>query len=144
MGMFGYLYFLTTSTLLSPTEPRYLLRLHLGLPINPLSTSCNCCGHTISSLVEKAGDHALCCVRAGYVKRHYVICDQVRYLLASGFFRSFTEVPVYHDRSLRVDLVVDEFHEGRSLCLDVHITHSLTHRLRERSLVEAEERKLTT
>ena len=57
---------------------------------------------------------------------------------------SLHEVPVNHDRSFRVDLVVDEFHEGRFLCLHVHITHSLTHRLRERSLVEAEQRKLTT
>ena len=76
------------------------------------------------SVADRSGDHALCCVKAGYVRRHYLICDEIRYVLSSAGLRNSSEVYVDQHRSLRVDLVVNNFEDGNSLCLDVQISHS--------------------
>ena len=83
----------------------------------------------------------LCCVKSGYVRRHYTICDEMRYLLTAAGLRCSSEIYVDQQRSLRIDLLVDRFYQGQSLALDVHITHALSHRIGTAALVEAEQQK---
>ena len=86
------------------------------------ASACHCCHKDIISESDMAGDHALCCVKSGYVRRHYILCNQVRYLLTSA-----TTSEEYLDqlKTLRVDLVAVNFAEGASDALDISITHSL-------------------
>ena len=84
---------------------------------------------------------ALCCVKSGYVRCHYTICDEMRYLLTAAGLRCSSEIYVDQQRSLRIDLLVDRFYQGQSLARDVHITHALSHRLGTAALVEAEQQK---
>ena len=108
-------------TLLSNMELRYLLCFRLGLTISATTSQCNCCHKTLLSVADRSSDHTLCCVKAGYVRRHYLICDDIRYVLTYAGLRNSSEVYVDQHRSLQVDLVMDNFEDGKSLCLDVQI-----------------------
>ena len=76
------------------------------------ASACHCCHKDIISETDMAGDHALCCVKSGYVRRHYILCNQVRYLLTSAAISTTSEEYLDQRKTLRVDLVAVDFTEG--------------------------------
>ena len=129
-------------TLLPSTDFRFLLKFRLG--ISPLSaaSTCNSCHREFSLDADLAGDHALCCVKSGYVRRHYVLCNHLRYLLTTAGISTSSEVYVDQRKTLRIDLLATAFGEGVSEALDISITHSLTSRWAENAIAEVESKKI--
>ena len=62
------------------------------------------CDKQLTTVEELAGDHCICCVKAGYVKRHYLMCNEIQYLLSTSGLIARPEQYVDHQHSLRVDL----------------------------------------
>ena len=102
------------------------------------ASACHCFHKDIISETDMAGDHALCCVKSGYVRRHYILCNQVRYLLTSAGISTTSEEYLDQRKTLRVDLVAVDFTEGASEALDISITHSLSSRFTESAVAEVE------
>ena len=111
--------------MLSSSELRLLLRFRLGIPLCSASRLCNCCDKQLTTVEELAGDHSICCVKAGYVKRHYLMCNEIQYLLSTSGLIARPEQYVDNQHSLRVDLAVQAFDAEGPLALDVQVLHAL-------------------
>ena len=129
-------------TLLSSSELRLLLRFRLGIPLCSASRLCNCCDKQLTTVEELAGDHSICCVKAGYVKRHYLMCNEIQYLLSTSGLIARPEQYVDHQHSLRVDLAVQAFDAEGPLALDVQVLYALSHRLGDCAVADAERKKI--
>ena len=75
------------------------------------------------------------------VHRHYVMCDHLKYLLTVAGLRWEAEIYVNAQRSLRADLVVHSFVDGKPLALDVQVVHGLSSRLGEEAVAKGENDK---
>ena len=128
-------------TLVSSAEFRLLLRFRLGITLSASPRLCGCCHKLLSAPEELKGDHAICCIKAGYVRRHYVMCDHLKYLLTVAGLRWEAEIYVNAQRSLRADLVVHSFVDGKPLALDVQVVHGLSSRLGEEAVAKGENDK---
>ena len=73
---------------------------------------------------DLAGDHALCCVKSGYIRRHYVLCNHLRYLLTTAGISTSSEVYVDQRKTLRIDLLATAFGEGVSEALGISLLHT--------------------
>ena len=111
-------------TLLPSTDFRFLLKFRLG--ISPLSaaSTCNSCHREFSLDADLAGDNSLCCVKSGYVRRHYVLCNHLRYLLTTAGISTSSEVYVDQRKTLRIDLLATAFGEGVSEALGISLLHT--------------------
>ena len=80
-------------------------------------------------------------MKAGYVKRHYLMCNEIQYLLSTSGLIARPEQYVDHQHSLRVDLAVQAFDAEGSLALDVQVLHALSFLL-HCAVADAERKKI--
>jgi len=69
------------------------------------------------------------------------MCDHLKYLLTVAGLRWEAEIYVNAQRSLRADLVVHSFVDGKPLALDVQVVHGLSSRLGEEAVAKGENDK---
>ena len=80
-----------------------LLRYRLGMPISPAG-KCFQCDKRSSNSSFTLGDHALCCIRSGTVRRHYDIVHEMSSILSQGCCIVKPEYVVQISPELRADL----------------------------------------
>ena len=86
--------FIIIHSLLSSSELRLLLRFRLGIPLCSASRLCNCCNKQLTTVEELAG----------YVQSHYLMCNEIQYILSTSGLNARPEQYFDHRHSLRVDL----------------------------------------
>ena len=104
---------------LSSPEFQFLLRFRLGIVLCDHG-SCAQCGKRSSDPAFLHGDHAVCCIRAGTVRRHYDVVIEICSLLSQGGYRAVTEFEVQKYPQLRVDICAYRFEEGLDATFDVY------------------------
>ena len=86
------------------------------------SPTCAKCGRGC----DPYGDHTVSCIKAGLVRRHYDVVNEIRALLTSAGVETQAEVVLAPE--LRVDLVAKKSEFGCDVAYDVTVAHPLTTR----------------
>ena len=109
----------------SAPEFRMLLKYRLGMPVSP-SGKCFQCDKRSSDGSFILGDHALCCIRSGLVRRHYDIVHEICSILSQSCRVVKTEYAVQNSPQLRADLVASKSLTSPETAFDVTIVHALS------------------